>query len=213
MRKIAAIGAVLVAAGLASLPAHASNTVENISFSMGGFTDINGSPALPSPVSTITGSFSATFDPTLDYDDDTTDLIINSFNSGSLTLDSPLGFTYFATGTYAGDIFFGGTENDSSFAEVGTNDFVLALNLSNPGVPTYVSCAATGIQCGANTGNTAYDASAYTTQGTNSIWAISAADSTAGVPEPATWAMFLVGFGAVGFAMRRPLRKLIVPFA
>lgn len=33
------------------------------------------------------------------------------------------------------------------------------------------------------------------------------------VPEPATWAMFLVGFGAVGFAMRRPLRKVVIPFA
>jgi len=33
------------------------------------------------------------------------------------------------------------------------------------------------------------------------------------VPEPATWAMMLIGFGAVGFAMRRPLRKVIVPFA
>jgi PEP-CTERM motif len=26
---------------------------------------------------------------------------------------------------------------------------------------------------------------------------------TTGVPEPATWAMFLVGFGAIGFALRR----------
>lgn len=33
------------------------------------------------------------------------------------------------------------------------------------------------------------------------------------VPEPATWAMFLVGFGAVGFAMRRSLRNIVVPFA
>ena len=36
---------------------------------------------------------------------------------------------------------------------------------------------------------------------------------SAAVPEPATWAMFLVGFGAVGFAMRRPLGKVVVPFA
>ena len=36
---------------------------------------------------------------------------------------------------------------------------------------------------------------------------------SAGVPEPATWAMFLLGFGAVGFAMRRSLRKIVVPFA
>ena len=34
-----------------------------------------------------------------------------------------------------------------------------------------------------------------------------------GVPEPATWAMFLAGFGGVGFMLRRPLRKVIVPFA
>jgi len=37
--------------------------------------------------------------------------------------------------------------------------------------------------------------------------------SNSGVPEPATWAMMLIGFGVVGFAMRRPLRKVVVPFA
>jgi len=33
---------------------------------------------------------------------------------------------------------------------------------------------------------------------------------TGGVPEPATWAMMLVGFGAVGVAMRRSRRKQLV---
>jgi hypothetical protein len=36
---------------------------------------------------------------------------------------------------------------------------------------------------------------------------------TSAVPEPATWAMFLVGFGGIGFMMRRPLRNIAVPFA
>lgn len=32
-----------------------------------------------------------------------------------------------------------------------------------------------------------------------------------GVPEPATWAMMLVGFGAIGFAMRRTRRSVRLP--
>lgn len=32
-----------------------------------------------------------------------------------------------------------------------------------------------------------------------------------GVPEPATWAMMLFGFGAVGFAVRRAKRRREVP--
>jgi hypothetical protein len=37
--------------------------------------------------------------------------------------------------------------------------------------------------------------------------------SASAVPEPATWAMFLVGFGGIGFMMRRSLRNVVVPFA
>ena len=32
-----------------------------------------------------------------------------------------------------------------------------------------------------------------------------------GVPEPATWAMMLLGFGAIGFAMRRTRRSVLLP--
>ena len=31
--------------------------------------------------------------------------------------------------------------------------------------------------------------------------------ATAAVPEPATWAMMLIGFGGIGFQMRRQRRK------
>ena len=36
---------------------------------------------------------------------------------------------------------------------------------------------------------------------------VSVSSVSAAVPEPSTWAMMLVGFGAVGFAMRRRQRK------
>lgn len=36
---------------------------------------------------------------------------------------------------------------------------------------------------------------------------------TSGVPEPATWAMMLLGFGAVGGAMRRRRQKITVSYA
>ena len=44
---------------------------------------------------------------------------------------------------------------------------------------------------------------------------IFAVDPTPGVPEPATWAMMLLGFGAAGVAVRRSRRKkaLVTQFA
>ena len=38
-------------------------------------------------------------------------------------------------------------------------------------------------------------------------------NQTPGVPEPATWAMMLLGFGAVGFAMRRRQRPALAQLA
>jgi hypothetical protein len=44
--------------------------------------------------------------------------------------------------------------------------------------------------------------------GRNSNWAfdilgVSEATQVGAVPEPSTWAMMLIGFGGIGFAMRR----------
>jgi hypothetical protein len=184
-------------------PASAGVVTENYSFSLGGFTDINGSPPLPPPVTTVTGSFTVTFDPTLNYDSDTADVTVHSLSG--ITVDSPLGFTYDAA---SGDFFLGGTANDSDFVSVGTNDFVLTYNLTDLSDPQFIPCSTPGFLCGAQTGNGAYETSGYTTVGNDSLWFIATADSSTGttpVPEPFTLSLFGAGL-AGGAAMRRRKR-------
>lgn len=198
----------LVAAAIATFVlafnAAAAPVTETYSFTLGGFVDINGSPPQPSPVSQVTGSFTVTFDPTLNYDDDTTDIVVHSLTG--VTVDSPLGFTYDASGHY---FFLGGTANDSDYVVVGTNDFVLTYNLTNLADPTFISCATPGFSCGANTGSPLYDTSGFTTIGNNSLWFITAADSNpngTNVPEPATGALMLVALLGLAYFHRRAAR-------
>jgi hypothetical protein len=66
-----------------------------------------------------------------------------------------------------------------------TNDFTLSLTF-NP-----------------LTGSGSSGAFNFTTASTNSFFQSSSVSSAAAVPEPATWAMMLLGFGGIGFAMRR----------
>lgn len=52
----------------------------------------------------------------------------------------------------------------------------------------------------------------FTAQGTQ-ITSFSASAISAAVPEPATWAMMLLGFGAIGFAMRRRRQPALLQLA
>jgi PEP-CTERM motif len=198
----------LVAAAVAtfvlSFNAYATPITETYTFTLGGFVDINGSPPQASPVNQITGSFTVTFDPTLNYDNDTTDIVVHSFTG--VTVDSALGFTYDSVGSY---FFFGGIANDSDYVVVGTNDFVLTYNLTDPSNPEFVPCSTPGFSCGANTGNAAYDTSGFTTTGNDSLWFITAADSNpngSSVPEPATLALFGISMAALAYLRQSKLR-------
>jgi hypothetical protein len=200
--KLNLVAALVLASTAIATTANAGIVTETYSFSLGGFVDINGSPPQPSPLSQIAGSFTVTFDPTLNYANDTADLVVHSLVGP--TIDSTLGFTYDAAGHY---FFLGGTANGSNFVAVGTNDFVLTYNLTDLSNPQFIPCNTPGFSCGAQTGNSAYDTSGFTTTGNNSLWFIAGAQSTPAVPEPSTWAMMILGFAGIGFMAYRRRSK------
>jgi PEP-CTERM motif len=207
MRTLLVASFATLAASFSS--ASAAIVTETYSFSLGGFVDEFGDPPVPSPVATISGSFTLTFDPTLNHVDDTTDLVVHSFSGGGAPLDSPLGFTYSAA---TGEFALGGLEDGGPQAIApGTNDFSIFLNLANLSKPQFIPCSASGASCGAANGDPAFILAGFTRSGADfdkSIWFATTAESeVAAVPEPSTWAMMLAGFAGLGFVGYRRARE------
>jgi hypothetical protein len=206
MRTLLVASFATLAAGLSS--ASAAVVTETYSFSLGGFVDEFGDPPVPSPLATISGSFTVTFDPTLNHMDDTTGLVVHSFSGVGAPLDSQLGFTYLAA---AGEFALGGLEPAPTEINAGTNDFSIILNLANLSKPQFFPCSTPGASCGAANGDPAFIVAGFTRSGADfdkSIWLASAAESeVAAVPEPPTWAMMFGGLALVALARARRRTK------
>ena len=157
---------------------------------------------------TISGSFSVTFDPTLNHVDDTTGLVVHSFSGVGAPLDSPLGFTYAAA---SGRFALGGVEDGVGTIDSGTNNFALFLNLANLSKPQFLPCSEAGASCGAANGDPAFILAGLTRSGAGldeSGWFASTAESkVAAVPEPPTWAMMFGGLALVALARARRRTK------
>jgi hypothetical protein len=171
--------AAVAAVSLFATPAMATTTVD---FTATNFSAI-GSATVP-PYGTLSGTFS------YDYSGG------NSLTLTAFSLD--LGPAHFGLPNVGssfdlgiGELDIGGLVNGGINNLLGTtNDFQLQLTGFNP-----------------LTGSSSSGDMFYTTANTNALFFGSSATASPAVPEPATWAMMLMGFGGIGFALRRQKGK------
>lgn len=155
------------------------------------FFDFDFTASTPStPITAHSGSF------TIEIDGSSIYLTAINFSVGSTTFDmTNTGFVldYYYT--------IGGTFSGTEFGAAGYDDFALRLAFTDPLDPTTF---------------TPHDFW-YTTAGYDNIAFAFSDDMTlvlrdvaTSVPEPSTWALMLLGFGAIGLSMRHGRRVLAI---
>lgn len=172
--------------------ARASTVTETYDFTLSNF--VNGAGTDPSPLGSITGEVTVTFDPTVP--------VLN----GALTLDSlsgpfapPVTFTTLQY-TLNNEIWIGNDPNYSYYIHQGFNEFTVGLFTNNPGAPQLITCAnASG--CG-SAPMTAF-AAGYALSADPSDYWIATAASVEPVPAPSPWLMLVSGLGAIGLVCRK----------
>lgn len=152
----------------------------------------NANPLAPPPaIASFSGSFKISFDPALNYLGSNNHF--GTLNSLSLGYGGPLNFFYLAgSGNLSSQMYVGLNGAGNSVAN--TNDFSIFINGAETNAPdlflaTYAASGDPNFYAGV--------------QGT-----ITFSDAMAGVPEPASWAMLIAGFGLTGSAMRRTKRRI-----
>jgi hypothetical protein len=167
------------------------------------------------PVKSLTLGFTLAFDPELSYLVDTP--VLNYTSSSALPQFNQLPIVFKSTyyPGYWSNLQIGGGANGSAYLE-GTDDFFISLSLDAQGAPV------PGQNVNVEYNGVAGVRFTYNTRQTNLV--VSTPAGTGGtnpppgggagaVPEPATWAMMLMGFGLIGRAIRHQKDGAAVKFA
>ena len=180
---------VILAALAAAVPASAGAQAFQHNFTATNFNNWSGGAI---PVESVTGSFGINWNPTT-----------RAFSLASLTLEIA-GARYDVTNSNIQlvntsnsrlpNFLIGGNANGSSMGG-GTNDFMLA----------YISATRSIMDFSYTTAGTR---GSYITTSVQMLPFGPITSGPAAVPEPATWAMMIGGFGLVGGAMRRRATRI-----
>jgi hypothetical protein len=122
-------------------------------------------------------------------------------------VNDPLGLTTFNSGFTVNELTSGWTVQEQTFLDPGNNPFGQTAQLGNA---TFTDIGNDVQLTDADTG-----AGPYSVTEQYTISAPVSGDSLAtitisAVPEASTWAMMLIGFGAIGFAMRGQRQKMVL---
>jgi hypothetical protein len=126
MRLVSLAGALLLGCLLSAQGAAASTITHTIDFTASDFVTTGGGPA--APFSPVTGSLTLTFDPTLNYDDESSGITLDAINVNIGGLGGTPMFDYFVGGGFARQLIIGMSLNGADGLASGVNDFLLSVS-------------------------------------------------------------------------------------
>lgn len=181
MKKLILLCSLLATCSAA--PASATVITRSFDFTASDFEAVRGGTP---PFSTVTGSFTVTFDTAI-LQSDAIGVTVDAY---SIPFAPDVLFSY----NPASDRLVIGARNAANIQVGGTNDFVLAIMAASTG-----SGALSHPQNSFSYVNVNFPGDVAQAQSLS----IRATTVAAAVPEPATWAMLIAGFGLAGAALRR----------
>jgi len=174
----------------AAVQAHATSITRIFQFSASGFTTIESPP--PPPFSTLVGSVTVTWDPTLPVTiiDQTSNITLNSLN---IPMPTTIAFTY--NPFFFNTMQIGGLINGASNVVAATDDFIIQFRNADTTPNTFFSRYTTS--------TTGQDGLYQATTVNVSV----VPEPSNPIPEPSTMILLGSGLAGLGFFRRRKSEK------